>query len=116
VVASTQTYNIPPLQLWPFLVAATEAAGWKIRSQDPKIGVLTASTGMSIRSWGEKVSVRVYLQPDGLSAVTVESKARAQLYTWGKTQENLDKFFATLNKSILDGRGVSGSRSPGATR
>src|SRR5208282_4501984 len=101
VAATTQTYSIPAKSVWPFLGAAADAAGWKLKSQNSEAGLLTATTPASLRSWGNKVSIRVYLQPDGVTAVTVESKARAQLYTWGKTQEDLDRFFSALHRLIL---------------
>jgi hypothetical protein len=49
----------------------------------------------------------------GVTAVTVESRARAQLYIWGKTQEDLDKFFATLHTLILTAQGLARPRSTG---
>lgn len=102
MVSKTQTYRISPPIVWSAAEAALRSLGWTVRSADAQSGGFVATTPFSLRSWSNKVTIRIYVRPDGLTAVTAESNARAQLYTWGKTEEDVDHLFAGLDRSLLE--------------
>jgi len=59
----------------------------------------TAHTAATIFSWGEELSVR--LEQNAASVrVTVSSEARAQIFDWGKSTENIQRVFVELDKAL----------------
>ena len=73
--------------------------GMKIKAADPASGHIEASTGISWRSWGEKVRVDVVESGNG-SLVRVSSGNKAQLVSWGKNEENLEKIQGALHDAL----------------
>lgn len=52
-----------------------------------------------IRSWGENIEVALKDTPQGVEVI-VTSGPTAQLFDWGKSSENISKFFANLEKHL----------------
>jgi hypothetical protein len=79
---------------------------------------LEAETGVSIRSWGETMSVRVSAGARGGALVTASSRCNAQLVDWGKNEANLDKFRAAFLSALSAApppqQGASASANPAA--
>lgn len=62
-------------------------------------GVIKAETGMSLRSWGENVSIKV-AEEAGENTISVASGVSHQLFDWGKSWENEWIFHKELRKAI----------------
>ena len=73
--------------------------GMKVKATDPASGHIEASTGISLRSWGEKIRIDVAEAADG-SVVRLSSGNKAQLTSWGKNQENLGSIEAALHRTL----------------
>lgn len=74
--------------------------GMTIKAADPATGHIDASTGVSWKSWGEKVRIDVVEQGPANSAVRVSSGNKAQLVSWGKNDTNLAQIEAALRASL----------------
>jgi hypothetical protein len=87
-----------PQDVWPKLTSAVSASGASVTKADSAAGVIEATVGVSIWSWGEKMLITV-VPKDGGSFVTVESKSRVPLtlFDWGKNKRNVEKLLAQLS-------------------
>jgi len=96
-----QEFHVPyPRNLtFDALTRALPEAKMKLKSADPASGHIEASTGMSIRSWGEKVRIDV-ADAQGGSVVRVSSGNKAQLVSWGKNNENITNIQAALRRHL----------------
>jgi L-asparaginase/Glu-tRNA(Gln) amidotransferase subunit D len=74
-----------------------------ITSADPATGVVLASTGASIWSWGEKYTISVRELAADRTQVHVEVRLKAQLFGWGKQKQGISQFFATLTHALQQG-------------
>ena len=75
-------------------VGALQAIGANVEEVDEMGQVVTARRGWSMKSWGERIVVRVdTLSPDQC-AVRIESRERwpLQVVDWGQNASNIDKF------------------------
>jgi len=82
-------------------VAALKLLKWSVSDANKKQGVISASTRLSIWSWGENFTIRIQ-EIDDMVAVHVKSSAKAQLYTWGKNERNEQKFLDLLSDSLSE--------------
>jgi RNA polymerase subunit RPABC4/transcription elongation factor Spt4 len=88
--------------------AAAEAVtdiGWGTLSSDPTKAEITAQTGYTLRSYGEKVLIKI-TGSDSHSEITAHSTADWQLFAWGKNEENLAIFFNNVDRGLLPERPV----------
>ncbi len=69
---------------------------WDIESSSASEGFIQAKTPASLRSWGETIMISVW-EREGSIAVKVESKPTAQIFDWGKGEENIERFFDELD-------------------
>lgn len=67
--------------------------------EETKGAMIVASSAPSVLSWGERVVVRIEQDRHG-TTVSVESSPTAQLFDWGKSKENVETFFSTLDKTL----------------
>jgi hypothetical protein len=74
---------------------AVEELGWSIEEEDEGKGIIRASTGLSIFSWGEDVVIEVIRRRRGV-LVRVTSDTKAQLFDWGKSRSNVSRFLDEL--------------------
>ncbi len=70
------------------------------KTVDKKLGQIIAETGLSLRSWGEKIEIKPSKVKEGIK-VTISSTATSQLTDWGKNEENIKKLFFTIEKKLL---------------
>lgn len=100
----SQLYGFPYETVFQETQQALADAGFRINNVNPNHyvnphgGLIKASAGVSWRSSGENIIVSVLRTETG-TQVEMESREKAQLYDWGKGNQNIDKFF-----SALDGR------------
>lgn len=61
---------------------------------------ITASVPPSIFSWGEDIEIS--LEGTGTrTKVTVSSRPKAQIFDWGKSEENIDRLIASLDRMLV---------------
>ena len=60
---------------------------------------MKAYAGASFRSYGENITITVLKTEKG-AHVTAYSKARAAIFDWGKSTENVNRFFAALHEQL----------------
>jgi len=88
-------------------VECLPSVSMSVRSADPQNGVIVASTGMSLTSWGEDVTIRLQAAEDGSTTnLWMESKMKFGLVNWGKHEKN---FNAVAN--AIQAR-LAGAQSP----
>ncbi|MDQ4095021.1 MAG: hypothetical protein M3174_02290 [Actinomycetota bacterium] len=73
--------------------------GMTVKAADPAGGHIEASTGVSWKSWGEKIRIDVIEEGDA-SRVSVSSGNKAQLVSWGKNDANLEQIEAALRATL----------------
>jgi len=77
---------------------AIDKIGAKIEKVDDKPGIIEASTGISWKSWGEKILIQLAKQGDDKIEVQIHSRPRWKrtIVDYGKGRENLDKIVDQL--------------------
>ncbi len=70
----------------------------ELSGQNPLKISLRASSGMTLRSWGEEITVEVFEDGYGGSIVVGESKASlpTTIVDYGRNKENLERIFQVL--------------------
>lgn len=84
------------------LIKAIPSVGMKIKSQDRRIGRITASTGMSLFSYGENLTVVVEKIDDQATMVGIESALKYGTNITGapRHQRNFDKIISALSQLL----------------
>lgn len=60
---------------------------------------IRASAPASILSWGEDIEISVEKTGKG-TEVTISSSPKAQIFDWGKSEENINRLIASLDKML----------------
>ncbi len=82
------------------IIQAIQRLHWKVKQDHP--GVIIASCGISLLSWGERITIQIL--PAGIhSEVRVVSELKAQLFDWGKNDRN-ERDFHQMLFFVLQGR------------
>lgn len=68
-----------------------------VQNVDEESGIIKAYVGASFRSYGEDITITVSKTEKG-THVTAYSRAKAAIFDWGKSGENVNNFFAALDK------------------
>ncbi|GAH66337.1 unnamed protein product [marine sediment metagenome] len=66
---------------------------------DEKNGIIDCKTGTSIWSWGETILISVKRIEKGKTRVTIDSSPLMQLFDWGKSEDNVSKFFSFFEET-----------------
>lgn len=91
--------------LFEACLRAADALGWSVKDIYRDQGKLVASTGMSLRSWGNEVTIHVEPGEDGTSAhLHVVSEAKFQLIDWGKSSEDEESFKQEVQRQVKQNR------------
>ena len=103
---ATRTYDATGDATFAAVLRAVEAVGMKLGEADDTSGVVTATTGMTIWSWGERVEVHVASAVPTSTTVTVAIKLKFQLFGWGQQQR--------VGEGLLDeiGRQLAATPAP----
>ena len=91
-----QTYPYPYAAVFDVVVAVLPRLPATISGADPATGIVTATTGAGMRSWGERLTVTVWEPAPGSTSVTIRSQTTFQLVDWGKNKKNIDAFTTAL--------------------
>lgn len=82
--------------------ATCKRLDWKIEKSDERKGHIEALVGMSVLSWGEKVSVNVSGIDDRSTGVHVTSESYGSILSMFKNPKNINKFLKELEKALSD--------------
>ena len=93
----TRTFKVPFQKVYDASVEALRKSGFQIK--DKSTNKLKASSGWDFRSWGENIEVTLEDTPRGVE-VRVTSTPIAQLFDWGRSEENISKFFTNLERCL----------------
>ncbi len=88
------------------VVAVIPTIGFRLKSQDRVIGRITASTGMSLFSWGENLTIVVEKLNDSSTLVAIESALKVGINVAGAHRhgKNFNRLIEALS-SYLQTRG-----------
>lgn len=75
------------------------ALGWTIEHTDRDGGVITAQAPVSLRTYGDRVSV-VLAESGETTVVEASSVSTGQLYDWGKGRHNIQQLFAEISARL----------------
>jgi len=73
---------------------------FKLKEEDKEKGEIRASTSMSIMSWGESIHISIAKVSENKTKVSIYSKVRFQVLSWGKNEENISQLFTALDKRL----------------
>ena len=99
MVETRRIYGYSCQRVYSATLLAARQCGFRIATENAKEGIIEASTGTSLWSWGETVNIKVSSVSSGVE-VTISSSAKAQLFDWGKSKENVNCFFQTLERYL----------------
>lgn len=101
--------DAPYAQVFEAAVQALPTIKMSVRSADPQQGVIVASTGMSLASWGEDVTIRLGASEDGRSTnLWMESKMKFGLVNWGKHRKNFEAIVRAVQARLGPPGGATG--------
>ena len=72
---------------------------FKVKSMDAAAMKLLATTGITWKSWGENIYITVVRSGNEVT-ITFTSVALFQLYTWGKHDDNFNRFYTSFEESL----------------
>ena len=84
------------------VVAVMPTIGFSLKSQDRVIGRITASTGMSLFSWGENLTIVVEKIDDKSTLVAIESALKVGINVAGahRHAKNFNKLIEALSSHL----------------
>ncbi len=84
------------------IVTVIPNLGMTVKSQDKVIGRITASTGMSLFSWGENLTIVVDRIDENSTLVGIESALKVGVNTAGnhRHMKNFNKLIETLSQML----------------
>lgn len=87
--------------VWNALEKGVAESTFKLVSSDPATHTMAIKTGISLRSWGEKLEVALAADPAG-TRVEVRSAAKlgTTLFDYGKNAENVEKVVALIRQNL----------------
>lgn len=98
----TCTYDATYSEIFGAVLQIIHRLGWTIENEDIMTGTIIASTGLSLRSWGESITIQAY-RVGSQTKVSVTSTPEAQLIDWGKSEENERLIIRKLEDIIRSG-------------
>lgn len=84
------------------LVVVIPAIGFSLKSNDPVIGRISASAGLSLFSWGENITIVVEKVTDTSTLVAVESTLKVGINAAGahRHAKNFNKIIEALSSHL----------------
>lgn len=81
------------------ILQAIADCSFQRESADRSSGQIVASAGISLMSWGERIEIQVS-RADNRTKVSISSTPKAQLIDLGKSRENINILFATIDRHL----------------
>lgn len=97
-----KSFKSPYVKVFEACKIAITKYKYKLESEDKQNGIVRASTSSTIFSWGEDIIVKVKKIDAYTTNITVESSPKAQIFDWGKSEENEYKIITDVG-NILGG-------------
>jgi hypothetical protein len=84
------------------IIAVIPTVGFKLKSQDPVIGRISASAGMSLFSWGENITIIIEKISDTSTLISIESALKVGLNVAGahRHTKNFNKIIEALSAHL----------------
>ena len=79
---------------------ALKALDIEVNSSSKSKGVIHATTGSSLLSWGENIQINIDEVGMDKTKVTVKSESQAQLISWGKNDKNTEEIMSKISKYL----------------
>ena len=95
----TETYNASYSKAFNSVLQIIDELGLGKESINKDDGEIIAYTGFSLSSWGEKITIQLTKIKKQIR-VSVSSEPKAQLFDWGKSEENEKMIIMELNKLL----------------
>ncbi|MBN1922797.1 MAG: hypothetical protein JW892_16225 [Anaerolineae bacterium] len=93
--------NLPFEQVVPVVEQALLKIGAKISDSDPSSGSIKAKRGVSLKSWGDNITISIARSQSGCHVdVLSECALPTQVIDWGSNENNIQKLAQELS-SIL---------------
>ena len=93
----SKVYPHPFDEIFEACIQAIIKCGFTVDTEDRDRGIIVVSTHLTIFSWGEKIVIRTDRISDDRTKVEVESAPTAQLFDWGKSNENENRIIGYLD-------------------
>jgi len=93
-------YEIPHDLLFDKIVEVLEEHGYRKIKVDKAKGLIFTPASISFKSWGENLYFTLTKLDENRTELLFESVA-FQLYSWGKNEDNANRFFAKLEESLI---------------
>jgi len=94
MVTESRSYRASLKEVYDASVDALRKCGFEVK--DRKENSIRATSGFSLRSWGENVEIILIHHNEGVE-VRVSSLPAGQLFDWGKSYENVSRILADLD-------------------
>lgn len=94
-----QRYNRPYGEIFQACLRSIRQLGWERISSDESTGVIQARAGITLRSWGEDISIHLSRE-NTETIVSISSKPHSQVFDWGKSDENERILHQELKKQL----------------
>ena len=99
MVENRRIYEYPYQRVYSAALSAAERCGFRIDEEDEDEGIIQASAGMSLWSWGEYITIEISRVTTGIE-VTLSSNAKIQVFDWDKSKDNVNAFFQMLGRHL----------------
>lgn len=96
-MSESRTYNRSLNEVLEASIRALKNCGFTITEKGQRI--VKASSGISLRSWGEDIQVKMSSTSKGIE-VKITAEPKAQLFDLGKSEEDVSRFFSELEKQL----------------
>jgi hypothetical protein len=91
--------------------AIPKIQGMKISQHDVASCTMTISVGISWKSWGESIALKVVDVADDKCVVKLLSASDMALIDWGKNRDNIDKITSALHQELKNTKTVESPAS-----
>jgi len=98
-VRHQKRFELPKDILFDKITEVLMEAGFKVRHTDKSRGVLFATAGMTLFSWGENIYIDLTEQ-NGLTQVDMCSTTFFGVTSWGRNEKNYEHLFDTFERSL----------------
>jgi hypothetical protein len=98
---TSRTYDSPRDATFAAVERAVHRVGMKVKEANSVRGVVRATTGMTIWSWGERVEVSVAVLDDASTEVTVAIALKFQVFGWGQQQRVAEGLLDEIGRELV---------------